>query len=84
MTTQSRKSYSPEQKVAIIRLHLLENVPVSEHPLWHLARLRPQIIHETATKDRSLSPIDDLVDDNLFPQPRMPRIENLKPGIMGV
>ena len=26
----TRKTYSPEQKVAIVRRHLLENVPVSD------------------------------------------------------
>jgi hypothetical protein len=54
------------------------------HPLWHLTRLRRQIAHETATKDRSISPIHDLMDDNLLTKPRMPRVENLKRGIMGV
>jgi hypothetical protein len=55
-----------------------------KHPLRHLAGLRCQIAHQTATKNRSISSIHDLIDDNLLTKPRMPRIENLKRGIMGV
>ena len=30
MTTQKRRHFSPEQKMAILRCHLLEHVPVSD------------------------------------------------------
>ena len=30
MTTKRRRQFSPEQKIAILRRHLLEHVPVSD------------------------------------------------------
>ena len=42
MSTRSQRRFSPEQKVAIVRRHLLEQVPVSDlcdkhgiHPTEH-------------------------------------------------
>jgi len=55
-----------------------------KHPLWHFTRFRRQISHSAAAKNRLISPIHDLIDNDLLTKPGMPRIENLKRGIMGV
>jgi len=38
MTTKRRRQFSPEQKIAILRRHLLEHIPVSdlcdEYQMW--------------------------------------------------
>ena len=43
MTTKKRRQFSPEQKMAILRRHLLEHVPVSD--LCDEYRLQPTVFY---------------------------------------
>lgn len=43
MTTKKRRHFSPEQKMAILRRHLLEHVPVSD--LCDEYQLQPTVFH---------------------------------------
>ena len=43
MTTKKRRQYSPEQKMAILRRHVLEHVPVSD--LCDEYQLRPTVFY---------------------------------------
>jgi transposase len=40
---KERKHFTPEEKVAILRRHLLDSVPVSE--LWEELNLRPTVFY---------------------------------------
>ncbi len=55
---KERKHYSPEEKVAILRRHLLDQVPVSD--LCEGQGLQPKSIFSVATTQETLGNICDI------------------------